>query len=91
MNQMLKQKFPILQHTLRGKRLVYLDSASTSQKPLSVIRAVSRYYEQYNANTRRGVYRIAEKSTQAYEEARERVAGFIGAQKYPLQGGASSF
>ncbi|KKT35521.1 MAG: Cysteine desulfurase [Parcubacteria group bacterium GW2011_GWA2_44_12] len=81
MNQMLKQKFPILQHTLRGKRLVYLDSASTSQKPFSVIRAVSHYYEQYNANTRRGVYRIAEKSTQAYEEARARVAGFIGAQK----------
>jgi cysteine desulfurase/selenocysteine lyase len=72
--------FPILARpTSRGKRLVYLDSAATSQKPRAVIEALVDYYEQYNANIHRGVYEIAERATEAYERARVKVARFIGA------------
>jgi cysteine desulfurase / selenocysteine lyase len=73
--------FPILARpTSRGKRLVYLDSAATSQKPRAVIAALVDYYEQYNANIHRGVYEIAARATAAYEQARIKVAGFVGAQ-----------
>ncbi|HEX3368422.1 MAG TPA: SufS family cysteine desulfurase [Candidatus Cybelea sp.] len=72
--------FPILARpTSRGKRLVYLDSAATSQKPRAVIQSLVDYYEQYNANIHRGVYEIAERATEAYEQARVKVARFIGA------------
>lgn len=72
--------FPILgRPTSRGKRLVYLDSAATSQKPRSVIAALVDYYENYNANIHRGVYEIAERATTAYEEARVKLARFINA------------
>jgi cysteine desulfurase/selenocysteine lyase len=72
--------FPILAHpTSRGKRLVYLDSAATSQKPKVVIQALVDYYERYNANIHRGVYELAERATEAYEEARVKVARFVGA------------
>ncbi|HEY3677009.1 MAG TPA: cysteine desulfurase [Candidatus Tumulicola sp.] len=77
--------FPILQHpTSRGKRLVYLDSAATSQKPRVVIDALVGYYERYNANIHRGVYEIAERATNAYEEARAKVARFVGADARDL-------
>ncbi|MFZ1018896.1 MAG: SufS family cysteine desulfurase [Candidatus Cybelea sp.] len=73
--------FPILARpTSRGKRLVYLDSAATSQKPRVVIQALVDYYEQYNANIHRGVYEIAERATEAYEQARVKIARFIGAR-----------
>lgn len=73
--------FPILQTTnSRGKRVVYLDSAATSQKPQIVIDELVRYYAQYNANIHRGVYEIAALATDAFEEARAKVAAFIGAQ-----------
>ena len=62
-----------------GRRLVYLDSAATSQKPDAVIAAMDRYYATINANIHRGIYRIAEEATAAYEDARLRVARFIGA------------
>jgi cysteine desulfurase / selenocysteine lyase len=72
--------FPILARpTSRGKRLVYLDSAATSQKPRSVIDALVEYYEQYNANIHRGVYEIAARATAEFEEARVKVARFINA------------
>jgi cysteine desulfurase/selenocysteine lyase len=72
--------FPILARpTSRGKRLVYLDSAATSQKPAVVIEALAEYYEEYNANIHRGVYEIAQRATDAYEAARVKVARFIGA------------
>jgi len=72
--------FPILQRpTSRGKRLVYLDSAATSQKPRTVIDSLSEYYEQYNANIHRGVYEIAQRATDAFEAARVKLARFIGA------------
>lgn len=72
--------FPILQRpTSRGKRLVYLDSAATSQKPRAVIDALVDYYEHYNANIHRGVYEIAARATDEYERARVKVARFINA------------
>jgi cysteine desulfurase/selenocysteine lyase len=73
--------FPILARpTSRGKRLVYLDSAATSQKPRAVIQALVEYYEQYNANIHRGVYEIAARATEEYELARVKLARFINAQ-----------
>jgi cysteine desulfurase/selenocysteine lyase len=72
--------FPILaKPTSRGKRLVYLDSAATAQKPRVVIDALVDYYESYNANIHRGVYELAAKATDAFEEARAKVARFINA------------
>jgi cysteine desulfurase/selenocysteine lyase len=73
--------FPILQRpTSRGKRLIYLDSAATSQKPQAVIDALVEFYSQYNANIHRGVYEIAERATAEFEKARETVASFFKAQ-----------
>ncbi len=77
----VRQDFPILQQTVYGKPLVYLDSAATSQKPRVVIDALTRYYQEYNANVHRGIYRMAEEATQRYEEARARVARFINAPR----------
>ncbi|MEO7454071.1 MAG: cysteine desulfurase [Fimbriimonadales bacterium] len=74
-------RFPILGQLVHGKKLVYLDSAATSQKPSSVIDAVTRYYEEYNANVRRGVHALSYKSTEAYEATRAKIARFIGASK----------
>jgi cysteine desulfurase/selenocysteine lyase len=75
----LRADFPILQTTVHGRPLVYLDSAATSQKPTRVIEALDRFYGEYNANVHRGIYEIGERSTAAYEEARARVARFINA------------
>ncbi|MEY2406072.1 MAG: cysteine desulfurase / selenocysteine lyase, partial [Acidimicrobiaceae bacterium] len=75
----LKKDFPILDVEMHGKRLVYLDSANTSQKPRAVLDAMERYYETTNANIHRGVYAIAEEATRLYEEARTKTARFIGA------------
>lgn len=73
--------FPILARpTSRGKRLVYLDSAATSQKPRAVIQALVDYYEQYNANIHRGVYEIAARATAEFEQARVKLARFVGAE-----------
>jgi cysteine desulfurase/selenocysteine lyase len=77
--------FPILARpTSRGKRLVYLDSAATSQKPRAVIQALVDYYEQYNANIHRGVYEIAERATAKFEEARIKLARFINANVHEV-------
>ena len=76
----IRNDFPILaKPTSRGKRLVYLDTAATSQKPQAVIDALVRYYSEYNANIHRGVYELAEHATEAFEEARAKVARFINA------------
>ncbi len=76
--QEIRSDFPIFAHpTSRGNRLVYLDSAATSQKPQSVIDALDTYYREYNANIHRGVYEIAAHATEAFEAARARVARFI--------------
>ena len=75
----LRRDFPILEQDINGHPLVYLDSASTSQKPRIVIDAVADYYREYNANVHRGIYTIGEKATAAYEAARVKVGRFINA------------
>jgi cysteine desulfurase / selenocysteine lyase len=76
----IRRDFPILQTTTsHGRPLVYLDSASTSQKPTVVIDALDEYNRTYNANVHRGIYEIGERSTAAYEAARKSVARFINA------------
>jgi cysteine desulfurase/selenocysteine lyase len=75
----IRRDFPILDREINGHRLVYLDSASSSQKPLAVIDAVDDYYRRYNANVHRGIYTIGEQATAAYEAARVKVARFINA------------
>ncbi|MGC8579926.1 MAG: cysteine desulfurase [bacterium] len=75
----IRKDFPVLSRMVRNKPLVYLDNAATTQKPLSVIEAISNLYKNYNANVHRGVYLLAEEATQAYEDARESVRRFINA------------
>lgn len=75
----LRKQFPILHQEINGHPLVYLDNAATSQKPQSVIDAVTRYYERDNSNVHRGVHTLGSRATDAYEGAREKVAGFINA------------
>ncbi len=77
---LLRAEFPILSTTSRGKPLVYLDSAATSQKPQVVIDAIRRYYEHDNANIHRGVYQLSERATLARDGARDQVARFLGAK-----------
>ena len=74
----LRNDFPILKRTVRdNKRLVYLDNASTTQKPNQVIDAITDYYQNHNANIHRAVYALAEESTEAYESARDKIANFV--------------
>jgi cysteine desulfurase / selenocysteine lyase len=75
----LKEQFPILRQSVRGKPLVYLDNAATTQKPRAVIEATRRYYEEDNANVHRGVHLLSERATRAFEASRVKVARFIGA------------
>lgn len=75
----LRRDFPILDQQVNGHRLVYLDSASSSQKPQVVIEAVADFYRHDNANVHRGIYTLAERATATYEAAREQVARFINA------------
>lgn len=77
----VREDFPILKRVVHGKPLIYLDSASSSQKPRQVIEALTRYYQEYNANIHRGIYQIAEEATQAYEQARVKLAAFINARR----------
>jgi cysteine desulfurase / selenocysteine lyase len=75
----IQADFPILKRQVNGKRLVYLDSASSSQKPISVLDAMDRVYRESYANVHRGVYTIAEEATAAYEAARAKVARLLHA------------
>ena len=75
----IRQDFPILSREVHGLPLVYLDNAATSQKPRSVIQALADYYEGYNSNVHRGVHSLSMEATDRYEEARSKVARFIGA------------
>ena len=76
----LRAEFPVLgRETRPGLPLVYLDSAATSQKPRVVLEAMTAFYERHNANIHRGIHRLAEEATEAYEGARTRIASFIGA------------
>ena len=74
----LRKDFPILKRTVRdNKRLVYLDNASTTQKPNQVIDSITDYYRRYNSNIHRAVYALAEEATEAYEATRDKIATFI--------------
>lgn len=74
-----KADFPILQRTVNGHPLVYLDNAATTQKPSCVIRAIATYYETCNANVHRGVHSLSEEATSAFEAARARASIYLGA------------
>lgn len=73
----IRDDFPIFKN---NPKFIYFDNASTTQKPNKVINAISDYYENYNANVHRGIYEISERSTQAYENVRDKVTDFIGAK-----------
>ena len=73
----LRNDFPILRKKINGKELVYLDNASTTQKPNSVIDAITDFYTNYNSNIHRAVYQLAEEATALYEKSREKIANFI--------------
>lgn len=75
----VRADFPILSRKVHGRPLVYLDSAASSQKPTRVIRAMTEYLEQHHANVHRGAHQLSIEATDAYENARSVVAGFIGA------------
>src|ERR1700716_3840088 len=77
----IRADFPILQRTINGHPLVYLDNAATSQKPRQVIDALVHYYSFTNANVHRGVHTLSVEATDAYEAVRERVGRFIGTQE----------
>jgi cysteine desulfurase/selenocysteine lyase len=77
----LRKDFPILDQQVHGHPLVYLDNAATSQKPRAVIEALSRFYENDNANVHRGIHELSRRATEAYEAARDRAASFIHARQ----------
>jgi cysteine desulfurase/selenocysteine lyase len=77
----IRKDFPILERSVNGKPLIYLDSAATTQKPNQVIDAISDYYRTINANVHRGAYTLADEATTAYEGARAKVAQFINASE----------
>ena len=77
----IRGEFPILERTVYGKPLVYLDSGATAQKPLAVIEAVDRLHREGNANIHRGVHLLSEEATEQYEAARQRIADYIGASQ----------
>jgi cysteine desulfurase/selenocysteine lyase len=74
----IRADFPVLERTVGDKPLIYLDSAATSQKPRQVIQAEADFYAHHNANAHRGIYLLAEEATAMYEEARAKLARFIG-------------
>jgi cysteine desulfurase/selenocysteine lyase len=76
----IRKDFPILAREIYGKPLAYLDNTATTQKPLQVLGALEEFYRTYNANVHRGVYRMAEESTEKYEAARSTVARFLNAR-----------
>jgi cysteine desulfurase/selenocysteine lyase len=76
----LRADFPILSREIDGRRIVYLDSAASAQKPESVLEAMDRFYRTSYANVHRGVYTLAQEATDAFEGARERIAAFVGGE-----------
>ncbi len=78
----VRKDFPILNRTIRGRRLVYLDNAATTQKPRQVVAAIAKYYLWHNANVHRGLHTLSQEASQMYEEAHEHVAKFINARSW---------
>lgn len=77
----IRQLFPILEEKVHGKRLVYLDNAASSQKPLQVIEAIQNYYSHSHSNVHRGVHQMSQRATDAFEQAREKVRAFLNAEE----------
>ena len=75
----IRQEFPILNREVKGRPLIYLDNAATTQKPQQVLNALMHYYTNYNANIHRGIHTLAEEATAAFEHTRDAVKSFIGA------------
>jgi len=76
----IKKDFPLLnEKTVNGKKISYLDSAATTQKPIQVLDAIDAFYKKYNANPHRGTYQLSQEATEQYEQAREKIAHFINA------------
>jgi cysteine desulfurase/selenocysteine lyase len=75
----IRQEFPILNREVKGRPLIYLDNAATTQKPQQVLDALMHYYTNYNANIHRGIHTLAEEATAAFEQTRDAVKSFIGA------------
>lgn len=78
--EQIRRDFPVLDQQVRGRRLAYLDNAATTQKPLAVLEAVDHYYRHDNANVHRGLHTLAERATERYESARDRLASFVNAR-----------
>jgi cysteine desulfurase/selenocysteine lyase len=78
----IRKDFPILSRLIRGRRLIYLDNAATTQKPKQVVAAIARYYLWHNANVHRGLHTLSQEASQMYEEAHEAVARFINARSW---------
>ena len=79
-NRQLAEDFPILNQNISGHKLIYLDNAASTQKPQCVIDALTKYYEEYNANVHRGLHNLSQRATDAYEAARKTVQKFIHAK-----------
>ena len=79
--QRVRADFPILERTVRGRPLVYLDNAATTQKPQTVLDAMASYYTTINANVHRGVHELSERATEAYEGGRDKVRRFVNAER----------
>lgn len=77
----IKKDFPILKRKMNGRNLVYLDSTATSMKPKIVIETLREFYEKYNSNIQRGIYKLEQEATEKHEEARKKIAKFIGAKE----------
>src|SRR3954469_17646966 len=76
----VRADFPILGREIDGRRIVYLDSAASAQKPEAMLQAMDRFYRTSYANVHRGVYTLAQEATDAFQGARERVAAFVGGE-----------
>ncbi|MGC8564995.1 MAG: cysteine desulfurase [Thermoplasmata archaeon] len=76
----IRKDFPILERRFNGKRMIYLDSTATSQKPIQMIEAISDYYKKYNANVHRGIYGLSEEATDLYEKSRKNISSFINSR-----------
>jgi len=81
LSDQVRPDFPILSRTIGGRRLVYLDSGATAQKPRPVLDALRLFYERSNANVHRSIHTLGEEATELYEAARDRVRAFIGARE----------
>jgi cysteine desulfurase/selenocysteine lyase len=77
--QRVRRDFPILERTVHGRPLAYFDTAASAQRPAAVIEATDDFYRRYNANIHRGVHTLSQEATEAYENARERIARFVNA------------